>query len=178
MTRFEIVEAKRHHCGPMSRALRRDHLSAMLAIGADVHRELRDCFDQSSFRKAWLIDGQIGALGGVLGTLANGDGMIWLAIAELAMRYPVAMIREARKQLAGLMRLKRGLVTTVLEGDPASLRFAIAVGFHDPDANWSGPAETRLGRRLLAREIVSNVDRRIPAGSGFAIPLSYRAEAA
>ena len=86
--RFEVIEAKRFHCGMMTRIMRRSYLTMMAQAGADPHRELRACFDQSAFRKAWMIDGRLAALGGVIGTLASGDGMVWLALSEEATRRP------------------------------------------------------------------------------------------
>jgi hypothetical protein len=175
---FEIIDARAYHCGQMARILRHDHLAAMERMGADPHRELRTCFDNSAFRKAWLIDGKLAALGGVGGALVSGHGMVWLAFSEQATRYPVAIIKEARRQLDGLMGVKRELVTWLHEADPASLRLALFLQFRATDGPWKGPAQTRGGRRLLAREIIGNVEARAPRGRGFLIPMAYEGEAA
>lgn len=172
--RFEIVEAKPFHCGQMARATRRDYLGAMLAAGANPHMELRECFDQSSFRRAWLIDGKVAALGGVIGTIMSAEGMVWLALSDEATRHPRAVIREARRQLSGLMRTRRELRASIFEGDDPSLRLAIFLGFHVLNCAWGGPAETSEGRRLLAREITANADLRITVGNSFMIPMAYQ----
>ena len=172
--RFEVIEAKRFHCGMMTRIMRRSYLTMMAQAGADPHRELRACFDQSAFRKAWMIDGRLAALGGVIGTLASGDGMVWLALSEEATRYPKAIIKEARRQIDGLMRTKRELRASIFEGDGASVRLAVFLRFQVIGAAWDGPAETRFGRRLLAREIAGNADARITIGNSFMVPMFYR----
>lgn len=130
MTDFQIIDAKPFHCGAMARALRGDHRRAVLALGVDVHRELRARFDASALRRAWLIDGQLAGLGGVTGMSLSAHGMIWLALAQEAVdRFPVAMMRTARAQLAQFMAIKRELVTVLLAGDAAAVRFALHLGF-------------------------------------------------
>ena len=75
MPHFEIVEAKAWHCGAMSRLLRQEHAEAIALIGLNSHRELRAVFDESIFRRAWLINGRLAALGGVIGPAASAYGM-------------------------------------------------------------------------------------------------------
>lgn len=172
--RFEIVEGKRRHCGAIARLIRAEHRRETEAAGRSVHREIVACFEQSSFCKAWLIDGRLAALGGVMGTLANSTGMVWLALSEEASRYPKAIVEEARRQLAGLMVVKRELQASLFEGDEASIRLALFLRFQVKGASWDGPAETRLGRRLLAREIASNAEARIAIGNVLMVPVAYK----
>jgi hypothetical protein len=126
---FQIVEAKAWHVGRMTRLLRAEHRDAVVAIGVNAHRELRDRFDESFFRRAWLADGHLLGLGGVTGSPLASEGMVWLALAGAAARYPVAMLREARRQIDGLMATKRSLMTVILPEDAASFRFARHLGF-------------------------------------------------
>lgn len=172
--RFEIVEGKRQHCGIIARRLRVDHRQAAERAGANIHREIIECFSQSAFCKAWLIDGQLAALGGVIGTLANSTGMVWLALSEGSARYPKAIITEARRQLYGLMQTKRELRASLFDDDEASIRLAIFLRFQILGAAWDGPAETKAGRRLLAREIAGNAEARIAVGKILMIPMSYK----
>lgn len=126
---FQIVEAKAQHCGQMTRLLRAEHRDAVVAIGVNAHRELRARFDESFFRRAWLCDGQLIGLGGVTGSALAYDGIVWLALASAAARYPIAMLREARRQIDDLMTMKRSLTTVILPSDAASFRFARHLGF-------------------------------------------------
>ncbi len=100
MTTFEIIEARPWHCGQMCRQLRHEHAQALVRMAVNSHREMKSCFDQSSYSRAWLIDGRLGAIGGVTGSLLDPAGYVWLAISQDAMRYPKAVVREARRQLA------------------------------------------------------------------------------
>lgn len=127
--RFEIVEAKPQHCGQMSRLLRVEHRSAIEALDINAHHELRACFDASAFRRAWLIDGALAALGGVTGGKLDVYGQIWLAFAPLALRYPIEVMKESKRQLAVVSQVKRKLVTMILLNDGASARFAQRLGF-------------------------------------------------
>lgn len=129
MPSFTLTEAKPYHCGQMIRLLRRAHKNALIALGVDQHRQLRTCFDGSAMRKAWLIDGKLAALGGVLGTQMSAAGYIWLAVSEQATDYPMALVHMVKTELNAVMQTKRLLIATVFEDDKASARFAEAMGF-------------------------------------------------
>jgi hypothetical protein len=77
-----------------------------------------------------MIDGRLAALGGVTGTELSADGMLWLALTQEATRHPKAIVEEARRQLDGLMQVKRRLSAAVFSGDDAGLRLALALGFN------------------------------------------------
>lgn len=101
------------------------------------------------------MDGRLGALGGVVGSPLATDGFVWLAIAENALRYPVAVAREARRQIDRLMGTKRMLTTVALDDDPRALRFALHLGFE--------PMSDETGTRW----------QRVAVGSGTAVALRY-----
>lgn len=176
---FQIVEAKPYHCGQMARLLRAEQGESVAALGMDAHRELRDRFRNSSFRKAWLIDGRLAGLGGVEGTLLASQGYLWLALTKQATRHPVAMVKEARRQLEEICQFRDKVETLLIGGDDASLRFALAVGFEP-----AGPRVLRFGinyrygRRRAAEMILREPEFRKPYGSGYVIPVAYEPEAA
>ncbi len=134
MTKFEIVPAKKYHCGQIVRSLRKEHKSIILGLGFNGHQELSDCFDNSSICRSWLIDEKLAGLGGVSGPISGMFGQIWLALTQDALKYPIEMVKEARRQMDDFMILKRELVTTILDGDATSRRFAFFLGFteHEP----------------------------------------------
>lgn len=129
MPRFTITDAKEHHCGQMIRHLRRAHKNAMLALGGDMHAQLRICFDASSYRKAWFIDGKLAGVGGVMGTQMSSAGYLWLAFTNGATRYPVELVKTARRELDVVMETRRMLIAAVLQDDLAAARFAERMGF-------------------------------------------------
>jgi hypothetical protein len=134
MTTFQIIEAKSRHCGQMARLLHGEGHAFTLNLGVvAAHQELRKCFDTSSFKRAWLIDGKIAVLGGAMGSLMAPDGYLWLAVSALARRYPVEFIKESRRQLRALTISRRELAATVVnvdnDQDRRDIRFATFMGF-------------------------------------------------
>ena len=178
MTTFRIVDARLRHCGQMVRRLRLDHTMALLALGVDPHRDLRSRFSQSSIRRAWLIDGEVAAIGGVTGALAASEGFIWLAVSPLAARHRTEMVREARRQIAFLMATRRSLSTLLIGNDDAARRFAVFLGFRPVGQEYAA-AESRWGRRWIIEAIEKDPDLRHSYGQSFVTPMVYdRAEAA
>lgn len=125
----EFVEARERHCGQMARQLRAGHRDILLGMGVRIHRELRDSFDASAWRRALIVDGRLNALTGVTGSIASADGMIWLALANEAEAHPFVVARLAMRELRDIMTVKRHLTTIVLRKDRASVRFAYFLGF-------------------------------------------------
>ncbi len=175
MPRFELIEAKPWHCGAMVRLLRREHQQAVAMIGLRSHSVLRSTFDDSVWRKAWTIDGKLAAIGGVTGPALSSYGLVWLAFSRAATKYPLAITKMVRSQLDEIMRTKRLLITSVLEGDEASARFAIFMGFV-PAAGGDSmePASSRFGRIEVSRKLKEMDNARVPFGTGYVNVMSYR----
>lgn len=176
MTKFSVIEARPWHCGQMSRLLRDEQVEAMANYGGDVHREMRQMFDNSAYRRAWLIDDKLAALGGVAGSPLETTAYVWVAISKKAQRYPVALIKLMRDQLQKAKATHAMLVTSILPDDPASLRFAVFLGFHAGRDGRSGPALSRFSRHDLIHFIETEPDVRIPLPSGYAMAVAYRGE--
>ncbi len=173
MTRFTTIPGQIRHCGQLSRVLRHGHQEALLRLGVSAHHQLRAAFEQSYFCKAWLIDGQLSGLGGVVGSVMTPIGFIWVALSERATRFPVAIIKEARTQLDEVMRTKVMLTTNIVDGDEAALRLAAYLGFHVDDSGLGMPAYSHHGRRRLARYVRTNPDLLQPLGRGRVVAMGY-----
>lgn len=158
MAHFQIREARSYDCGRIARMLRPEHEAALVRIGVNTHREIRGTFSASYYRKAFLIDGKLAGIGGVMGSILSPFGFVWLALTDRATRYPMEIVREARRQLVEIMITKNELATTVAMDDPAALRLATFLGFHVADEGFGAPAETRVGRRTLREYIMANSD--------------------
>ena len=130
MTQFAVIQASRHHCGQMARKLRREHEEGSRAIGLGTHEGICVAFLMSSETRAWMIDGRLAAVGGLIDTFASSTGVIWLAVAQSATRYPVAMFKTAREWLRIFGQNKRVLRITVILADKPSIRFAESLGFY------------------------------------------------
>lgn len=129
MGRYRIIEAKVWHCGAVIRRLREDHQAAVALLGINSHREIREKFDASMFRRAWTIDGRLAGLGGVTGTTLSMTGFVWMALTNEAAQHPYAVARESVRQLAEIMQVRHELCTTLIPEDKAALRFATRLGF-------------------------------------------------
>jgi hypothetical protein len=57
------------------------------------------------------------------------DGMVWLALSEEATRYPIQIIKEAKKLLGWIMLFKHRLYADPFVADETSVRFAKRLGF-------------------------------------------------
>ncbi len=172
---FEIVEARRWMCGRLARMLRGEHQAAALRVGLDIHRGLRSMYDQSAaYRRGWLVDGVLAGLGGVTGSSLSPAGFVWIALSERATRYPVAIVKEAKRQLAELMRTRLELTTTIICGDEAAKRLVVHLGFHVADEGQGAAAETRYGRKRLTA-FIDHEAPRIAFGGGAAVRVSYHA---
>jgi hypothetical protein len=172
VTVFTIDDAKLHHCGKIYRRLRRSHQEAGLRLGLNTHAELQSVLRESSYARAFFADGELIALGGLTESLISPFGFVWLAITEEgARRYPIALAREARRQLDLIMRTKVELATTIIGGDEAAKRLAVFLGFHVSHDGPGSPAFTRLERKDLSRHLDSNPALRIPIGGGYAISM-------
>ena len=152
MAVFEIVEAKRHHCGLISRKLRPEHLAAANETGMNIHHGIATQFDMSAYRKTLLIDGQVAAVGGVVATLASFEGHPWLALSEGATHFPVTVCREARRHMAQILAHWGHLSVVFFDADATALRFARFLGF----------------RRAS--------DEKIPFGNSFGVLMVYQPE--
>lgn len=171
---WEVVEAERADVGRVFRRLRDGHRQCLMGIGMDRRhalREFRKVFDESAFRRAWLHDGEVVAVGGVTGSLLSPHGFVWLALSQDVIRFPLEIIRESRRQLGEIMKTKTELATTILANDAVALRFCAFLGFHS-----NHDAEGRTWRQQL-REFQEKTPR-IPVEKGFAIAVGFHREAA
>ena len=131
---FRLADAKMHHCGQILRRLRDPQREAFMALGLDAHRQLRDRFGESSFKRAWFIDGGLAGLGGVTGSPLSTTGLIWLALTPDCARFPRQTVETARNMLAHVMATREEVYAMIFTSDPASVRFARFLGFAPVDA--------------------------------------------
>ncbi len=176
--KFEVIEARPWHCGQILRRLRIEHRRAIERVGQSAHKELRVLFDVSYLRRACFADGRLVALGGIASSsVLSHYGFAWVALSEDAKKYPVALLKEAKRQIDNAMTTKAELVTTIIGGDDAAKRFAIFLGFHCEDEGPGSPAYSRYSRRNLANHLEMSPDLRVPVGNGYYIQMGYHAPA-
>ena len=131
MTQFAVIQASRRHCGQIARKLRCEHEAGTRSVMKfGTHEGISVAFLMSCDNRAWLIDGKLAAVGGLISSFAASDGVIWLAVAQEATRYPKAMLTTAREWLRTFGENKRALRITVILADEPSVRFANHLGFY------------------------------------------------
>jgi hypothetical protein len=150
----------------MARLLRREHESVLRQNGVDIHRELKNNFDNSTWCRAGFIDGHLVGIGGVMGSEIDRAGFVWLALSEEVRKHTIATARVLRGLLDELMSTHRELATIVIPEDDAALRLAVFMGFHCEDEGPGAPAFSKASRRDLARHLKQNGDLRIALGKG------------
>lgn len=148
MTEFRVIEGREHHCGQIVRRLRENQREILIGLGVNAHREIRTNFDVSAFRRAWLVDGRLAALFGVTGPLLTAQGYCWLALSDIATKYPIEVVKETKRQFAIIMQTKREIYTTLLPEDRAAIRFADVLGFEQAHA---APVPYGNGRVIAVR---------------------------
>jgi len=134
MTTFQIIEAKPWHCGQMVHLLAAERQQVIVFMGiAEAHRQMRACYNNAVQRRTWLIDGEIAALGGIIGSALSLHGYLWLAVSNRAREYPLAFVKEMRRQLdtatASFRQLSATLVSNESDDVWRDMRFAAAFGF-------------------------------------------------
>ena len=151
MTEALVKPGRPYHCGQMSRMLREEHRDLLLKMNVPVHRDLTAAFEDSSWSRAFFLDHELVALGGVTGPAMASDGALWLALSQGGIKHWSHIAREALRQIEELMETKRHLVTIVLKEDMPAIRFAYFVGFGDAmtiDINGVRAMKMTLSRKV------------------------------
>lgn len=171
--RLDVQEAKLHHIGRLVRRMRTQHVSSLLTIGVNVHRELHTAFHASYYRRTAFLEGEIFALWGCTGSFLSPAGIIWLAIAKVAEQHPILLLKEARRQMDAMMVTKRELTTHVIGNDEAAKRFTAFLGFHVDHTPLGEAASSKWARRSLLRYMDETPELRYPVGNGFVVRMGY-----
>lgn len=172
--KVELTAGRLHHCGQLARTMRVDHHAALIRMGVPIHRELRDIFGRSYYRRAAFVDGHLAALWGVEGTRLTSWGRLWLVLSQYAMTFPITVARHAKREIAQIAMVKPTLVTTVIADDAPAQRLVVFLGFEAPDGFGGGPAKTRSARGNLARYLYRNGDLMVRAGNAQQVEVIFR----
>lgn len=149
MSSYQIIAASIRHVRPMSECMRA--APALDGYGFNPRAALRRAFRSSSHCRTALVDGRPAAMWGVIGTLLGDSAYVWLVLSKQIRRMPVAIVREAKAELARVMENRSEVKATVLPDDVEAVRFAGFLGFRP--------------------------EGRLPIGDSFATLVSYHPEA-
>lgn len=154
--------------------MRQEHRLELERLGVDYRREFRDVFMASFYRRTWYLNGELMAVGGVTGQMAETVGYAWMVISQEATKHPMTIIKGIRRHLDQLMLSKDELATTIIDGDDAAKRFAIFLGFHVEDEGDGAPAFDRDGRTRLYRHLEkADLKNRVQTKHGSVIAMGF-----
>ena len=132
---FEVKEAKPWHVGQMARIIREDLAGQIISNNMNIHREMVKVFNESYYRKIWLVDGILCGIGGVAGSAISCSGFIWVALNSNALRFPKEIIKESKRQINLALAYHSKLFATTFYGDVRARRFVEFLGFSEFDHN-------------------------------------------
>jgi hypothetical protein len=162
---YQVVKARALHVKPMARQLRAAACITLQGFGLNAREALRRAFVQSSYCRTAVADGAPIAMWGVKNTVLSDTGVVWLVLSDAVTKMPVAIVKEARAELAKIMEYLDEIAITVLPDDEAAVRFACALGFHD--------REEEMSRKDLVKAIMADARYKIPIGDQYIIALGY-----
>lgn len=165
MSDYSIIAGSPRHIKPMAAQLRAAACVTLQGFGFNPREALRRAFVVSSYCRTAMKGGKPIAMWGVKTGLLADKGMVWLVLSNEVTHMPVAVVREARAELAKVMETLDEVAITVLPDDEAAIRFAVAMGFHD--------REEGLSRKDLTRQIMTDPKFKVPIGDSYVVALGY-----
>jgi hypothetical protein len=137
---YWIMPALPEHCGMLAKDLRALDLIEITGTGNNPKRALWRGYRNSVLCRTAFVDGRIGAMWGLCigfdtGVSALSDaGRPWLLTAPIIERVPIAFVKEARKAVKEMLKLKPRLENCVLSSYSGAIRLLELIGFTvDPD---------------------------------------------
>lgn len=129
MSLYHVVPASVRHIKPLAETLRPAACETLARFGLDARRGLLTTFRASRYRRTAIIQGRPVAMWGTHGGMLSDHAELWAAFTTEAVRFPLAIVRGARKELAALTEGGIWLYAKVSKDDEKALLFAETVGF-------------------------------------------------
>lgn len=126
---YETVDVTSDHIADIVGKLRQEDGETEALLGIDIHEKLSLICDRSKYRKSWLVDGNLAAMGGVLDASASpGIGHLWLTMTRKAKQHVSPLFRTVSAEMADIMKTG-DFHTTIVRADEARWAFARHCGF-------------------------------------------------
>jgi hypothetical protein len=155
--KIEIVDATAEHVRILARTMRDEDRAEISGMNCHVRHTLHDLYRTSLNSRTALVDGVVAAVWGLQGGLLDDVGYPWLFTAPAAERAPVAFVKTAGRELAGMLATHRILLTRVMASYERSIRLFERLGFR------IGPVVTESSG-IGYRQMVLERDRAPPSG--------------
>jgi len=141
---YTVVPGSVFHVKQLSRTLRPAACATLRQFGADPRRALHRAFIGSRTVRTALLDGFPAAMWGTTGPALCDHAFVWVALSQQAVRWPLAIVRRAREELAGMSGGLRCLYATVAPDDERAMLFARSLGFAPSAQDYEIPGLSLL----------------------------------
>lgn len=130
MTRgYAIFDATPAHAIDLRGRLRALDLRECIGMDGSARRSLHRGLRRSLYAKAAILDGHTIAMWGLGGAMVGDEGHPWFLTAPEVERFPVAMVREARRAVVEMLELRPILWNYVLADYARAVKYVSLVGF-------------------------------------------------
>lgn len=130
---YEIVPASVLHVKSLSARLRPAACATLQNLGIDVRQSLRRAFVSSPYCRTVLLDGRPEAMWGMQAPALSDRAVVWAALSDTAVKFPLAVVRRARNELASMKERVGTLYAAVSKDDQRAVLFARSLGFAPHD---------------------------------------------
>jgi hypothetical protein len=149
--RYELRPAEISDVHVLARTLRDGDRLEMTSLGLSPVMALRRAFRGAIIRRTAIIDGEIAAMWGMEGAMLGPVGYPWMLTAPPVERVPIAFLREARKGVCEMLRLKNRLEGHVAADYTCACRFLEVVGFRLGEPEPKGPHGIKFRSFVMER---------------------------
>jgi hypothetical protein len=127
--RYEIRESVASDVYILAANLRDGDRLEVASFGKEPRSALRLSFRHAILRRTAIVDGEIAAMWGLGGSMLDDTGYPWLLTSPAVERVPVSFLREGRREVARMLRLRRVLVGYVAASYHQACDFLERLGF-------------------------------------------------
>src|ERR1700730_13050515 len=120
---YTIIDAEPSHLDLLHARLRALDCLELMACGNSARAHLQRCFDLTIMRKTAFVEGEIAACWGLHpGSLLSNTGHPWFLTTATIERVPIALVKEARRQIEGMLEVRPRLENYVLASYTGAVR--------------------------------------------------------
>lgn len=127
--RYLIRESEVSDVYALAANLRLGDRLEIASFGKDPRSALRLSYRNAILRRTAIVDGEIAAMWGLGGSMLDEIGYPWLLTARAIERIPVSFLREGRREVARMLRLRRVLKGYVAASYHQACDFLERLGF-------------------------------------------------
>lgn len=132
---YAIIPGSIRHVKPLARTLRPAACMTLQAFGQDPRKSLQRAFIGSHYSRTAIVGIEPIAMWGIQGPVLSDSAIAWLALSDKAAKWPLAIVRRARQELAQMQDRVDKIYATILLGDERAMLFAKTLGFQACDGD-------------------------------------------